>query len=189
MHCVQRYAYPGRWNCSHLRLVLPVRMHSTCERPLYSCRRQSHVYHLCLCDTTRLAKHTHLCCHASCRLIKIRFLADKHAGSRTETRRCLTMPIYPATLQQVPKPMDEHAVLACGQRLEAVLRQIHEKGYGHNDIKASNIFLSEKEAHLITVFKAPAQDPILLFICGCDLITSCFFPLIFSFHLFLCILS
>lgn len=56
-------------------------------------------------------------------------------------KRALLMPLYPATLQHVPRPMDPAAVLKCGQQLKSTLDSIHNKGYGHNDVKAPNVFL------------------------------------------------
>ena len=49
------------------------------------------------------------------------------------------MPLYPATLQHVPRPMDEARVLACGLQLKATLDAVHREGYGHNDIKVGNL--------------------------------------------------
>jgi serine/threonine protein kinase len=54
------------------------------------------------------------------------------------------MPLYPATLQHVPRPMGHASVLRCGQQLKTALDGIHSKGYGHNDIKASNVFLDSE---------------------------------------------
>ena len=53
------------------------------------------------------------------------------------------MPLYPATLQHVPRPLDLACVLDCGKQLKFTLDVIHRKGYGHNDIKAGNIFLDQ----------------------------------------------
>lgn len=59
----------------------------------------------------------------------------------------MLMPLYPATLQHVPRPMDEARVLVCGQQLKTTLQAIHCKGYGHNDIKAGNVFLNHDGEH------------------------------------------
>lgn len=56
------------------------------------------------------------------------------------------MPVYPATLQDIPIPMGESAVLVCGKKLKATLRGIHTRGYGHNDVKAANVFMVSKDA-------------------------------------------
>ena len=58
-------------------------------------------------------------------------------------KRGMLMPLYPATLQHVPRPMDEAHVLACGRQLKATLDAVHREGYGHNDIKAGNVFLDQ----------------------------------------------
>ena len=55
----------------------------------------------------------------------------------------MLMPLYPATLQHVPRPMDEARVLECGRQLKTTLDAVHHKGYGHNDIKAGNVFLDQ----------------------------------------------
>jgi serine/threonine protein kinase len=60
-----------------------------------------------------------------------------------EAKRGLLMPLYPATLHNVPRPMDETYVLDCGRQLKATLDAIHREGYGHNDIKAGNVFLDQ----------------------------------------------
>ncbi|DBA89314.1 TPA: Protein kinase, membrane associated tyrosine threonine 1 [Trebouxia sp. C0005] len=57
-------------------------------------------------------------------------------------KHCLKMPLYPSTLQHLPVPMDAPVVLACGKQLESTLKQIHNAGYGHNDVKAANVFIS-----------------------------------------------
>lgn len=54
------------------------------------------------------------------------------------------MPVYPATLQHIPVPMAASQVLTWGKQLKASLEQVHSKGYGHNDIKAANVFLTSK---------------------------------------------
>ena len=55
----------------------------------------------------------------------------------------LIMPIYPSTLHHMERPVDEAIVLQCGLELKPTLQAIHKKDYGHNDIKASNIFLDQ----------------------------------------------
>ncbi|KAJ9510986.1 hypothetical protein QJQ45_027885 [Haematococcus lacustris] len=67
-----------------------------------------------------------------------------HPGQSVPTKCALLMPLYPATLQHVPCPMDTACLLRCGQQLKNTLDCIHDKGYGHNDIKAANVFLDSK---------------------------------------------
>ena len=52
------------------------------------------------------------------------------------------MPVYPATLQHMPIPMAESVVLSCGRQLKCTLQIVHSKNYGHNDVKAANVFIS-----------------------------------------------
>lgn len=52
------------------------------------------------------------------------------------------MPVYPATLQHMPIPMAESVVLSCGRQLKFTLQIVHSKNYGHNDVKAANVFIS-----------------------------------------------
>ena len=69
-------------------------------------------------------------------------------------KHCLKMPLYPSTLQHLPVPMDAPVVLACGKQLEATLKQVHNAGYGHNDVKAANVFISasgEQQLNLIPI--------------------------------------
>lgn len=55
--------------------------------------------------------------------------------------------IVPAILQDMPVPMDESAVLICGKKLKATLQTIHARGYGHNDVKAANVFITSEGEH------------------------------------------
>ncbi len=66
-----------------------------------------------------------------------------HAGGALQVKHCLKMPMYPATLSHIPISMDESAVLICGKKLKTTLQDIHARGYGHNDVKAANVFISE----------------------------------------------
>lgn len=59
-------------------------------------------------------------------------------------KHCLQMPLYPATLQHIPAPMRESVVLTFGGQLKTSLQEVHRKGYGHNDVKAANIFISQE---------------------------------------------
>lgn len=61
----------------------------------------------------------------------------------------LSMPLYPATLQHVPCPMDAAHVLDCGRQLKSTLAGVHSKGYGHNDVKAANVFLDNEGKALL----------------------------------------
>lgn len=55
--------------------------------------------------------------------------------------------------------MDEPVVLACGRSLETTLKQMHGKGYAHNDIKAANVYITADGENLLVHFKAA---PVLL---------------------------
>ncbi|DBA68913.1 TPA: Protein kinase, membrane associated tyrosine threonine 1 [Trebouxia sp. C0005] len=52
------------------------------------------------------------------------------------------MPLYPSTLQHLPVSTDAPVFSLCGKQLEFTLKQIHNAGYGHNDVKAANVFNS-----------------------------------------------
>eukprot|EP00197_Chlamydomonas_leiostraca_P010294 CAMPEP_0202884914 /NCGR_PEP_ID=MMETSP1391-20130828/41393_1 /ASSEMBLY_ACC=CAM_ASM_000867 /TAXON_ID=1034604 /ORGANISM="Chlamydomonas leiostraca, Strain SAG 11-49" /LENGTH=360 /DNA_ID=CAMNT_0049568147 /DNA_START=60 /DNA_END=1142 /DNA_ORIENTATION=+ len=61
----------------------------------------------------------------------------------------LLMPLYPATLQHVPVPMDAAGALKVGREVKDVLDNMHQAGWFHNDVKAPNIFLdNDGTAHL-----------------------------------------
>ena len=64
------------------------------------------------------------------------------AGPALRVKQCLQMPVYPATLQHIPAPMKESVILTFGRQLKTSLQHVHQKGYGHNDVKAANIFIS-----------------------------------------------
>ena len=64
------------------------------------------------------------------------------AGPALRVKHCLQMPVYPATLQHIPAPMQESVVLTFGRQLKTSLQNVHLKGYGHNDVKAANVFVS-----------------------------------------------
>jgi len=79
---------------------------------------------------------------------------DGCAEAAVSVKHCLKMPLYPSTLQHLPVPMDAPVVLACGKQLESTLKQIHNAGYGHNDVKAANVFISasgEQQLNLIPI--------------------------------------
>ncbi|KAL0035576.1 hypothetical protein WJX77_012718 [Trebouxia sp. C0004] len=63
-------------------------------------------------------------------------------GPAPRVKQCLQMPVYPATLQHIPAPMKEPVILTFGRQLKTSLQHVHQKGYGHNDVKAANIFIS-----------------------------------------------
>ena len=52
------------------------------------------------------------------------------------------MPVYPATLQLIPAPMQESVILTFGRQLRTSLQSVHHKDYSHNDVKAANVFIS-----------------------------------------------
>ena len=62
------------------------------------------------------------------------------AGPALRVKQCFQMPVYPATLQHIPAPMKESVILTFGRQLKTSLQHVHQKGYGHNDVKAANIF-------------------------------------------------
>ena len=64
------------------------------------------------------------------------------AGAALRVKHCLQMPVYPATLQHIPAPMQESVILTFGRQLKTSLQNVHKEGYGHNDIKAANVFIS-----------------------------------------------
>ena len=64
------------------------------------------------------------------------------AGGALQVKHCLQMPVYPATLQHMPIPMAESVVLSYGRQLKFTLQIVHSKNYGHNDVKAANVFIS-----------------------------------------------
>ncbi|DBB05369.1 TPA: hypothetical protein ACH3X3_010586 [Trebouxia sp. C0006] len=63
-------------------------------------------------------------------------------GPSLQVKHCLQMPVYPATLQHIPAAMQESVILTFGRQLKTSLQNVHQKGYGHNDVKASNIFIT-----------------------------------------------
>lgn len=54
----------------------------------------------------------------------------------------ILIPLYPATLDQVAFPMPAADVLRVGKELYSAATFMHKKGYGHNDIKPSNVLVS-----------------------------------------------
>ncbi|KAL0038733.1 hypothetical protein WJX79_005652 [Trebouxia sp. C0005] len=67
---------------------------------------------------------------------------SKHPAAVLRVKHCLQMPVYPATLQHIPAPIQESVILTFGRQLKTSLQNVHQKGYGHNDVKAANIFIS-----------------------------------------------
>lgn len=65
-----------------------------------------------------------------------------NAGPALQVKHCLQMPVYPATLQHIPAPMQESVILIFGKQLQTSLQSVHNKGYGHHDVKAANVFIS-----------------------------------------------
>lgn len=65
-------------------------------------------------------------------------------GGALQVKHCLQMPVYPATLQHMPIPMAESVVLFYGRQLKSTLQIVHSKNYGHNDVKAANVFISSR---------------------------------------------
>ena len=53
----------------------------------------------------------------------------------------LNMPMYSATMSDLPYPVDEEEALVAGQKLKATVDRIHEKDWCHNDIKPDNVFI------------------------------------------------
>jgi serine/threonine protein kinase len=51
------------------------------------------------------------------------------------------MPKYDSTLHHVPRPHSAEFVLETGKQMKAALHFMHNKGYAHCDVKATNIFL------------------------------------------------
>ena len=66
----------------------------------------------------------------------------ENAGSALVVKHCLQMPMYPATLHHIPPPIQESVILTFGRQLKTSLQKVYQKGYGHNDVKAANIFIS-----------------------------------------------
>jgi len=77
-----------------------------------------------------------------CEVQRLNAAISVNAGSSLTVKHCLQMPVYPATLQHIPAPMQESVILTFGRQLKTSLQNVHQKGYGHNDVKASNIFIT-----------------------------------------------
>ena len=73
------------------------------------------------------------------------------------------MPVYPATLQHIPAPLKESVILTFGRQLKTSFQHVHQKGYGHNDVKAANIFISA----------AGEQQPITKVVCAHAVFALC----------------
>ena len=65
------------------------------------------------------------------------------------------MPLYPATLQHIPAPIQESVILTFGRQLKISLQNVHQKDQGHNDFKAASVFISA----------TGEQQPIMQFVC------------------------
>lgn len=64
-----------------------------------------------------------------------------NAGPALRVKHCLQMPVYPATLQHIPAPLQEAVILTFDRQLKTSLQNVHQKGHGHNDVKAANVFI------------------------------------------------
>ena len=53
----------------------------------------------------------------------------------------LLIPLFAATLEHVPFPMGEAAVVRVGHEILIALNAMHAKNWCHNDLKPSNIFI------------------------------------------------
>jgi hypothetical protein len=51
------------------------------------------------------------------------------------------MPKYASTLALIPVPHSAEFVLETGVQMNAALEFMHDRGYGHCDVKPSNIFM------------------------------------------------
>jgi serine/threonine protein kinase len=72
-------------------------------------------------------------------------------GETAHARAALVMPVYPATLQQLPRPYKQDRVLRIGRELIQALAHVHANGLVHCDIKASNIFVDYDGKRAITM--------------------------------------
>lgn len=54
----------------------------------------------------------------------------------------LVMPVYPSTLIHISTPVKAGALLVFGNQIKAALHGMHSKGYCHNDVKATNVFIT-----------------------------------------------
>ncbi len=70
-------------------------------------------------------------------------------GPALSAKHALLMPLYSCTLQHVPIPVDEAVLCKAGGLLRDTLKHVHSKGYGHNDVKAANIFLDAEGEHIV----------------------------------------
>jgi len=84
----------------------------------------------------------HVLYRVFCELRKLNAAKVVNAGPALRVKHCLQMPVYSATLQHIPAPMQESVILTFGRQLKTSLQSVHQKGYGHNDVKAANIFIS-----------------------------------------------
>ncbi len=78
------------------------------------------------------------------------------AESALAVKHCLQMPVYPATLQHIPIPEEESVVLIHGRQLRSTLQNIHRRNYGHNDVKAANVFVSATGEAQLTACTCPS---------------------------------
>ena len=79
-----------------------------------------------------------------CEVRRLNAATVVNAGPSLKVKHCLQMPVYPASLQHIPAPMQESVILTFGRQLKTSLQSVHQKGYGHNDVKAANVFISAK---------------------------------------------
>ena len=60
-------------------------------------------------------------------------------------KKGMEMPLYASTLAHIPAaPDNEEALLVFGKQLLEALDAVHKQGYAHNDVKASNVFLTSE---------------------------------------------
>jgi serine/threonine protein kinase len=72
-------------------------------------------------------------------------------GETAHARAALVIPVYPATLQHLPRPYKQDRVLRIGRELIQALAHVHASGLVHCDIKASNIFVGYDGKRAIVV--------------------------------------
>ncbi|KAI9342261.1 hypothetical protein BDR26DRAFT_282100 [Obelidium mucronatum] len=66
---------------------------------------------------------------------------ESHATKAPVLRSGILMPIYPACLEQVPKPVKESTALTIWNNMNVALEAMHSTGLCHADVKSPNIFI------------------------------------------------